>query len=66
MVGKAKEISRFKHHIMEKLQAQHFYTASASLPSVVASSSHIGGDEETPDFNANIETRGMGNAPSSQ
>jgi hypothetical protein len=61
----AERIFQFDQHVMEEFQAQHFYTASASLPPVVASSSHIGGDEEMPDPSASTETGGMVNAPSS-
>jgi hypothetical protein len=65
MVGKAKQILRFKHQIMEELRAQRVYTALASSPPVVASSSHIGGDEEGMDSIASTEVGGMVNAPSS-
>jgi hypothetical protein len=65
MVGEAERISQFEQHVMEELRAQHVYTASASSPPVVASSSHIGGDEEMPDSSASTETGGMVNVPSS-
>ena len=65
MVGEAERIFQFKQHVMEELRAQHFYTASVSSPPVVASSSHIGGDEEMSDSSASTEIGGMVNAPSS-
>jgi hypothetical protein len=65
MVGEAERISQFEQHVMEELRAQHVYTASASSPPVVASSSHIGGDEKMPDSSASTETGGMVNVPSS-
>ena len=46
MVREAERIFRFKQQVMEELQAQRVYTALASSPSMVVSSSHISGDEE--------------------
>ena len=51
---------------MEELQFQWIYTALASSPPVVASSSHIGGDEEGMDSIASMKVEGMVNAPSSE
>ena len=48
---------------MEELRAQRVYTALASSPPVVASSSHIGGDGEGMDSIASTEVGGMVNAP---
>ena len=66
MVGEAKQIIRFKEQVMEELQAQRIYTALASLPLVVASTSHISNDGEGMDFIAITEVGDMVNAPSSQ
>jgi hypothetical protein len=66
MVGEAERISRFEQQVMEELRAQRAYTALASSPPVVASSSHIGGDEGRPDSTVGIEVGGMVNAPSSK
>ena len=66
MVVEAKQIFRFEQHVIKELQAQRVYTALASSPPVVASSSHIGGDEEGMDFIASTEVGSMVNAPSSQ
>ena len=55
MVGKAKRIFRFKQQVMEELRAQRVYTTMASLLPVVASSSHIGGDEEGTNFSLNTK-----------
>jgi hypothetical protein len=49
---------------MEKLQAQRVYIALASSPTVVASSSHIGGDEEGTNSIASTKVGGMINPPS--
>ena len=49
IVGEAEQISRFEQQVMEELQAQRVYTVLASSLLVVASSSHIGGDEEMLD-----------------
>ena len=66
MVGEAERISRFEQHVMKELRAQHVYTAMASSPPVVVSSSHIGGDEERTDSSASTDPRGMVNAPAFQ
>ena len=44
VVGEAERIFRFEQYMMEELRAQQIYTALASSPPVVGSSSHIGGD----------------------
>ena len=49
---------------MEKLRAQRVYTTLVSLPLVVGSSSHIGGDEERPQSFVDTEVGGTINAPS--
>ena len=51
---------------MEELQAQRIYITLASSPLVMASSSHIGGDEEEMDSIASMEVGGMVNVPSFQ
>ena len=61
MVGEAERIFQFEQQVIEELRAQRVYTALASLPPVVASSSHIGGDEEGTD-----STASSNHAPSSQ
>lgn len=66
IIGKAVHISRFKQQVMEELQAQWVYTALIFLPPMVASSSHISGDEEKPDYIATTNVGNMVNAPSSQ
>ena len=66
VVGEAERIFRFEQQVMEELRAQQIYTALASSPPVVASSSHIGGDGEGMDSIASTEVGGMVNAPSSQ
>ena len=51
---------------MGEPRAQQVYTALVTFPPVVASSSHIDGDEEGMDSIASTEVGGMINAPSSQ
>ena len=51
---------------MKELRGQRVYTALASLPQVVASSSHIGGNEDGIDSIASMDVGDMVNAPSSQ
>ena len=48
MLGEVKQIFQFEQYVMEELRGQKFYTSSVSLPAVVVSSSHIGGNEEMP------------------
>ena len=60
MVGEAEQ------QVMEELWAQRVYTPLASSPPVVASSLHIGGDEEGMDSIASMEVGDMVNALSSQ
>ena len=50
---------------MEELWTQQIYIALASSPPVVASSTHIGGDEEGTNSIASPEVGGMVNVPSS-
>ena len=59
MVGEAERISRFEQYVMEDFRAQHVYTALISSLPVVASSSHIGGDEEGTNSIANTEVWDM-------
>ena len=66
MIGKAERISRFKQQVIEELRAQRVYIAMASSLPVVASSSHIGRDEEGKDSSTSTEPGGMVNAPASQ
>ena len=66
MVGETERIFRFEQQVMEELRAQRVYTTLASSPPMVASSSHIGGDEEGIDTIASTEVGGMVNASSSQ
>ena len=46
MVREAKRIFPFEQLVMEEIRAQRVYTTLVSSPTVVASSSHVGGDEE--------------------
>ena len=48
---------------MEELRPQRVYTALTSLPSVVASSSHIRVNKRRPCSTIDIDVGGMGNAP---
>ena len=52
-------------HVIEELRAQRIYTAMASSLPMVASSSHIGGNEEGTDSNTSIELGSMVNATAS-
>ena len=51
---------------MKEIRAQRVYTALASPLPVVASSPHIGGDEDRPNFIVGIEVGSMNNAPFSK
>ena len=66
MVGEGEQISQFEQQVMEELRAQQFYIVVAPSRPVVASSSHIGGDEEGADSIANTKVRDIVNAPSSR
>ena len=51
---------------MMELRVQHVYFALVFLPPVMASSSHIGGDEEMPKSSVGTKVGGMVDCPSSQ
>jgi hypothetical protein len=63
MVGEALRISQFKQQVMEELRAQRVCIWLVSLPVVVASSSHTGGDEHGLKSIASTNVDGMVNAP---
>jgi hypothetical protein len=65
MIGEAEQISRFEQHVMEELRAPWVYTSLASSSPMVASSSHVGGDEEGTNSIASTKVGGMVNVPSS-